>query len=199
MGNGDMSTFAFTVIVDDAQGRAAELAQVNGLLVTSHSGSRASVEFAVDSEVPLNAALDACAGLSSASYTPLRFDLDLVSLSDIAERVGVSRETARLWSEAKRREGFPAHFTTVGASRIWAWADVCDWLEAEGLQRDPLYTEAPLPVDVVRVVNGMLARRRQSEQEGWRPALSPSAPPIQVQAQRPARSTSLWAPIPVMP
>ena len=60
-----------------------------------------------------------------------RFDLDLVSLSQIAERLDVTREAVRLWASGKRRDGFPTPFTSAGQSLLWAWSEVFDWLSPE--------------------------------------------------------------------
>ncbi|MGE0877329.1 MAG: helix-turn-helix transcriptional regulator [Acidimicrobiia bacterium] len=65
------------------------------------------------------------------SARPIVYDRDLVSVSDIADRAGVSRETARLWSEGKRGPGnFPRPAGSVGDRiRVWEWAPVNDWLQ----------------------------------------------------------------------
>lgn len=61
-------------------------------------------------------------------------DDDLVSISDISRRIGVSRETIRLWVAGKRGPGgFPAPNGSVGggergSTKIWAWATVNAWL-----------------------------------------------------------------------
>lgn len=53
---------------------------------------------------------------------------DLVTSSDIANRVGVSREAVRLWANGVRHS-FPVQFDTVGADqRVWRWAEVVEWL-----------------------------------------------------------------------
>jgi hypothetical protein len=59
----------------------------------------------------------------------LRLDQDLVSISDIAERTGRTRESVRLLADGKRGPGgFPAPVGSVGdAIRVWPWAAVADW------------------------------------------------------------------------
>ena len=57
---------------------------------------------------------------------------ELVSTSDIAHRVGVSREAARKWA---LEDDFPTPFASIGggernSSKVWAWADVVNWLGA---------------------------------------------------------------------
>lgn len=53
---------------------------------------------------------------------------DLVSLSDIAVRVGVSKEAVRKWVQHDNL-CFPAHVSSIGnAQKIWDWLDVYEWL-----------------------------------------------------------------------
>lgn len=62
-------------------------------------------------------------------------DPDLVSTSDIASRIGVNRETVRLWVRGDRGPGgFPESMGAVGggdrnATRVWSWPFVNAWLE----------------------------------------------------------------------
>lgn len=62
---------------------------------------------------------------------PLRVDRNLVSLSDIAESVGVSREAVRLWANGTRNGGgFPMPVGLVSnGTRIYEWGPVASWLE----------------------------------------------------------------------
>ena len=55
---------------------------------------------------------------------------DIVTIADIARRVGRTSESIRLLTRGERGPGgFPAPSTTVGSgrSRIWRWADVVEW------------------------------------------------------------------------
>lgn len=87
-----------------------------------------------------------------------RVDLDLVSLSQIAERLDVTREAVRLWATGERRQDFPIPFTSAGQSLLWAWSEVFDWLTEEEMQADPL----PLPINLIESLNGVYARDRKS-------------------------------------
>jgi hypothetical protein len=55
---------------------------------------------------------------------------EMVTLLDISERAGVSREAARLWSVGKRGPGdFPTpSFVTTGGEQVWDWSEVALWL-----------------------------------------------------------------------
>jgi len=60
---------------------------------------------------------------------PLRVDQDLVSVSDIAQRLSRSRESVRLLVDGKRGPGrFPPAVGTVGNGiRVWPWSVVWEW------------------------------------------------------------------------
>ncbi|MBR9974398.1 MAG: hypothetical protein KFF77_02360, partial [Bacteroidetes bacterium] len=60
----------------------------------------------------------------------------LVTQSMIAERLGVSREAVRLWTEGKRGQGtFPAPVTISGkGTAYWDWVSILRWRETEGYE-----------------------------------------------------------------
>ncbi|MGN9912578.1 hypothetical protein ACTMTJ_34075 [Phytohabitans sp. LJ34] len=61
--------------------------------------------------------------------TLVEVDQDLVSVSDIAHRVGVTREAVRLWVDGRRGPGgFPPPAGSPGSSKVWRWARVAEWL-----------------------------------------------------------------------
>ncbi len=62
---------------------------------------------------------------------PVRVDKDLVSVSDIAQRAGRTRESVRLLAEAKRGPGgFPAPVGVAGDEiKVWPWSEVRDWFD----------------------------------------------------------------------
>lgn len=70
---------------------------------------------------------------------------NMVTLAQIAERAGVSREAVRLWATGQRRYGFPApDFLTPAGEKVWDWPPVADWL----LDHNPA---EPMPVWTVSV------------------------------------------------
>lgn len=92
--------------------------------------------------------------------TAIRLDQDLVSVPDIAERTGRSRESIRLLVEGKRGPGrFPFPVGTVGDGiRVWPWASVLGWFSGE-LGED--LGERAVPPEVAAVVDACLAARKQ--------------------------------------
>ena len=62
-----------------------------------------------------------------------RIDLDLVTTTEIAIRLGVDREAVRKWAAGERRstESFPPHFARLPggqkAQKVWRWASIYAW------------------------------------------------------------------------
>jgi hypothetical protein len=88
----------------------------------------------------VGAALDVVHGIEKhlPDATVMRVDEQLVAVSDIADRVGMSSEGVRLWAAGKRRKAvppFPPPRGQVSQGRnlmkVWAWADVISWLRGQ--------------------------------------------------------------------
>ncbi len=63
------------------------------------------------------------------SARPLVAEEDLVSIPDVASRIGMTREAVRNWADGRRQAGFPLPRGVVGDGiKVWAWADVNAWL-----------------------------------------------------------------------
>lgn len=63
------------------------------------------------------------------SARPIRLDDDLVSIPDVAGRVGVTREAVRNWANGTRHANFPLPRGIVGDGiKVWTWSDVSVWL-----------------------------------------------------------------------
>jgi hypothetical protein len=79
---------------------------------------------------------------------------ELVTMAEIAERLGRSRESVRLLAAGRRGDGsFPPPFAPFrGRSRLWRWADVAAWAGVLGPEELEFAT-------AVRVVNGALEFR----------------------------------------
>lgn len=71
--------------------------------------------------------VDACP-----SARPVRTDRDLVSISDIADRIGVDREAVRHWVNGTRGcGGFPLPVGVVSNNqRVYEWGAVSNWLNS---------------------------------------------------------------------
>ncbi|MEU4555744.1 hypothetical protein [Micromonospora violae] len=104
------------------------------------------------------AARQITAGLPGAKVEEV--DQDLVGISDIAKRIGVTREAVRLWVDGRRGPGgFPPPVGSAGGGergsvRFWRWASVSDWLRKYNLHDE----EDALSAVQVAEVNAALLR-----------------------------------------
>lgn len=62
--------------------------------------------------------------LSEFFLTPSKKSPNLVGLSEIAERFGISRQLALTWA---RRVDFPAPVAELSVGRVWELSAVLDW------------------------------------------------------------------------
>ena len=87
-------------------------------------------------------------------------DAGLVSMADIASRIGRTRESVRLLiTGARGPGGFPAPVTDPRSRyRLWRWSDVTHWLTTQ-------LGEADIPDDrFLSVVNASLELRRHRDE-----------------------------------
>ncbi|WP_428278591.1 helix-turn-helix transcriptional regulator [Candidatus Palauibacter sp.] len=132
-----MTTHSFTLIVEgvdiddpdvfntlyEAGCDDATIGITNGIPVMDFDREAASLHAAILSAV---ADAESVSGLQVVRIA----DLDLVSMSEIAERIGRSRECVRLWVTGVRGPGgFPSPVNDPDSRyRFWRWSDVSDWL-----------------------------------------------------------------------
>jgi hypothetical protein len=85
---------------------------------------------------------------------------DLVNASEIARRLGCTREYVRLLIQGERGEGgFPSPLAGVtGTACLWSWATVLRWLRAHGRLEDE---SRLLEAETIRDVNSALRIRLQ--------------------------------------
>lgn len=151
----------------DDEVQMAHLEQLDYLALPAEIDGKTEIEV----EIPATSAIEAWSriygDLRGAGMHVVRVDSDLVGISDIASRLHVSRETVRLWSVGKRREGFPPTFGRVSQSPVWRWSDVAEWVDREEDLKGNL-DAMPFPGDVIEALNGALSHRRESARsEGW--------------------------------
>lgn len=103
----------------------AAIAFTRGVFVLAFCRMAASFEEAIKSAI---------ANIGAAGAQVERIEPDcLVSLSEIAERAGLSRAAPSLYAQGKRGTGFPhpvARFTT--SSPLYDWHEVAIWLHNRG-------------------------------------------------------------------
>jgi hypothetical protein len=94
---------------------------------------------------------------------------ELVTTSEIARRVGRTREGIRLLADGNRGPGgFPAPVSGArnGRTRLWRWSEISGWLEAYGI--DTVNEEE---ARVIAAVNGALDLVRNAEEDVGRTIL----------------------------
>lgn len=163
--------YGFSMIVFglnlDSESQNAQLEALGYDILISKSGGQTIVDIELDSPSPQDAVLRVVADLARSGVSPVRIDLDLVDIPEIVTRTGVSRETVRLWTTGKRRQGFPVHFTSIGDSRIWNWCKVHAWLLDNDVNIEEDYPWTPLPLNVIQRFNGAFTSKRDKANEGW--------------------------------
>lgn len=90
-----------------------------------------TVEAVVPAENPPAAVADLCDAVHAVApqAVVLRVVDPLVTIADIAEDAGVSRQAVRNWALGLRQSGFPRPLAIVGDGvRVWRQADVDAWL-----------------------------------------------------------------------
>lgn len=157
-----MDTYAITAILNDgfldADTASVALATLKYPAILGESGGLASVYADVTAPTADDALNRLIDDLSHLNLQILRIDPDLISISEIAERIEVSRESVRLWTVNKRREGFPLPYTSAGGSLLWMWGDVFSWAKIRSLVSTG--ENLPLPSSVITIANGRLATRQ---------------------------------------
>lgn len=68
---------------------------------------------------------------------------NMVTVLDIAQRAGVTREAARLWATGQRGGGGfpPPVFMTTGGERLWDWEQVAPWLLRHGTAQQRVHCD----------------------------------------------------------
>jgi hypothetical protein len=152
-----MTTFAFSATVTgldlDSPTQLDSLFTETMLILPAEVDGVTSLSVELDAASGEDALTAFTAFLSSTDVTLVRVDPDLVNVPEIAIRLGVSRETVRLWAAGARGDAhFPIHRTVVGSQKVWPWADVHAWALVQG-RLDP---DEPAPLDSACVdwING---------------------------------------------
>lgn len=123
----------FTDSIADAAYKALDVTSIG------RRGCFTSIQFVTQAQDGLSAALSSAPSVRDAFSGDIcfKFEEDLVSIRDIAERSGTEREAVRLWAAGKRRDDFPdpAVWLSYGR-RLWDWSEVNEWLRRHEKQHD---------------------------------------------------------------
>lgn len=151
-----MKTYEFTIVasglhpdMDGFEDRFFEagcddatLAFQKGVIILEFSREDMSFSHAVSS---------AFEDVQRAGATVERIEPDhLVSLSDIAERSGLTRQAISLYSNAERGDSFPKPVARVTSKvPLWDWYEVAEWL----LSREQIDKNSVIEARIVREAN----------------------------------------------
>ncbi|UVJ40103.1 hypothetical protein [Arthrobacter sp. CJ23] len=106
-----------------------------------------------------DAAHYALAALRDLGATVTALDPDYVTRSEIAERLGATRQAVAHWVLGKRQADFPFPEPAVQAgATLWCWSDIVEWAISSKHQVDE--GARLLTADEIAIVNGQLAAGR---------------------------------------
>lgn len=139
-----MKTHSFTLVVagldpdaDDFEDRFFE-AGCDDATISVFKGS-ILLDFEREAKSFLHAVASAIGNVGKAGATVVRIEPDhLVSLSDIAERTGLTRAAVSLFSQGKRGRDFPPPVARITADTpLWDWEEVARWLYRHARRPEP--------------------------------------------------------------
>jgi predicted DNA-binding transcriptional regulator AlpA len=100
--------------------------------------------------------LDAVSGIIALGFEPLAVEDEVVSMADIAERMGRSRQSVSMLVSGQRGPGgFPRPVAGNVRSPLWHWADVASWFESNTPDRTAFEDR----ICAIASINGALANR----------------------------------------
>lgn len=149
-------------------------------------GGMVKLDVEIECTTPAMAAIFVNDKLKDAPFNFSGFSLDLVTVSEIANRAGVTRQAAQKWTA---KTDFPVPLTMVGSHKAWAWADVSEWLVRTDKADELVASVTQIPIRVLIRMNGALAAKTATEADGWPSALesreSDELALVKVQFQQP--------------
>jgi predicted DNA-binding transcriptional regulator AlpA len=162
---GEVSTYQFSISYDNVD--IEDLDQLEVLVTAVPYANFVCVDgrTRVDAALTADSAIEAVETVVEAIRSvdkmaePTRVELSLMTVSDIAELVGLNREAVRLWTIGKRGPGgFPAPLDSIGDRvKVWAASDVHHWLRSNSV---PCPEARPLSVDEVTDATRAIERLR---------------------------------------
>ena len=157
-----MKSYEFMLIANGVDGSRARFADrffeagCDDATISLQKGV-AVFEFAREAKSFLHAVASAVADVESAGATVVHVEPDyLVSLSEIATRVGVTRAAVSLYANGDRGKSFPVPVHRITTeSPLWDWVEVARWFERQGR----LTPEDLLQAKAVKRANREIAKR----------------------------------------
>jgi transcriptional regulator with XRE-family HTH domain len=162
-----MKTFEFTVVASGLDPQADDFedrffaAGCDDATISFQKGA-IILEFARDARTFADAVRSALLNVVRAGAKPVHIEPDyLVSLSDIAERAGLSKAAISLYAKGERGRDFPAPVARVTTeSPLWDWVEVADWMH----RHDKLPAQTLAEAKVVRAANLAVQSAAEADQ-----------------------------------
>ncbi len=134
-----MKTYEFTIVASGPDPRADDFedrfynAGCDDATISFQKGAIV-LEFAREAVTFAKALTSAFSDVQRAGAKVERVEPDyLVSLSDIAERAGLSRAAISLYGKGERGHGFPPPVARIMSDGpLWDWTEVSSWLHQHG-------------------------------------------------------------------
>jgi hypothetical protein len=140
------------------------------------TGGHGCAQFHRDSPSAVEAVVSAVKQGQSCGLDVTRVSDDVVTIGEIAERIGRTLAAVDHWIQGRRGPGgFPAPQVPRPRAALWSWAEVADWLAAGKLAAIP-----PEDIEVARVcrvVDMVLRASHQISGDGWRQVITVAAAP----------------------
>jgi predicted DNA-binding transcriptional regulator AlpA len=154
-----MTSFAFRIRLHDplSDEDADRLYEALDEEVAVEEGPKGHfVGFEREADSFLDAVLDAVSGIIALGFEPLAVEDEVVSMADIAERMGRSRQSVSMLVSGQRGPGgFPRPVAGNVRSPLWHWADVASWFESNTADRTAFEDR----ICAIASINGALANR----------------------------------------
>ena len=185
-----MNTYEITLIVEEVPDHLVDDLIDNFDATTGHDhAGRAFVTLLAEGPDFLSAAKSSYTRLQTLGLCILRASTDLASRTEIATRLGVTRQAVYNWTKGNRHDDFPAPTNPVGGG-AWLWGDVHRGAIGHGLTED-LGVEYPTQDDLDLLNGWIVGRCRDPWRVGSEEALQ-RARVHSVEGRKSATDLALW-------
>jgi len=152
-----MDSYSFRIRIRDALGEVDQ-DRLYGAFdeeISVETGPKGHwVGFERPAESFLDAVVEALKQVIDLGFEALAIEDELVSIADIAERTGRTRQSVSMLVSGQRGGGgFPVPAAGNVRSPLWRWGDVAPWFESDGNDQQTIGDRS----QVVAAINGALA------------------------------------------
>lgn len=189
-GAATVNTYEITFIVDEVPDHLVDRLIDTYDATTGHDhAGRAFITLLAQGPDFMSAAKAMYTRLQTYGLCIQRASTDLASRSDIATRLGVTRQAVFNWTKGSRLDAFP-HPANAVSGGVWLWGDVYRWAVQHGVTED-LGIDYPTQDDL-DLLNGWIVGRCR---DPWRVGADETlhrAHVAAVEARRSAEDLKLW-------